>query len=68
MANTAPSPTLRSVILRRVDPKVSNTAQSFAGKFFVFAGLSLSSMRILNLKKYMCTIATSTFFINILKG
>ena len=60
MANTAPSPTLRSVILRRVDPKVSNTAQSFAGKFFVFAGLSFSSMRILNKKKkiyvYYCNI------------
>ena len=60
---------LRAVlyVLRRVgsqqlkftaDPKVSNTAWSFARNNFVSAGLSLPSMRILNFLKYVCTIAT----------
>ena len=63
MANTEPSRTLHSVILREsasaqcdtapnqqlkftAYPKASNTARSFARNNFVFAGLSLPSMRI----------------------
>ena len=68
------------------DPKVSNTvrfglrtvryclesdsAQSFARNNFVFACLSLPSMRILNFVKTICVLLqhSPTFFINILKG
>ena len=52
--------TLSSLTLRGVNslPQIQkcNIAQSFAGNNFFFAGLSLPSMRILNLKKNICLL------------
>ena len=52
------------------DSAQCDTARSFAGNNFIFAGFSLPSMRIINFYKNICALLqhSPTFLVNILKG